>query len=653
MPRDGGLIRRALEEVETRIGYSVTPTTRLDMLEAQSTQLRTTRRELDLLGWSVMDYMSGNPQELTPQARRQWAQQARMVWRQDPQAGAIVDLMNDFVLGRGVPKPRAKDPSVQEVIDEFWEDRDNQLVLTSYEAQLALNTDLTLQCNVFVLCFDGDDGRIKLGLLNHDEVETAVRDPENRLRVLYFMASQRKTKWNFLSDQPELDLTQRPQITYYEHWRNMDDVREARPEDVEALTPPDEKLGEGRVYHIAINRTSEEVFGNPSMRRLIKWLTAYNSYLSSRVDMAQAAAAFIMKRKVKGTPNQVAKLAAKAISRQSELAGVTGTGDSEAQMPPRGGAILSENEQVEHMPMNLNSNAGAAQQDAQMIRSAISAGSRWSQAYLGDQLSTNLATAAAMELPIQKHVENRQEILESLFRWALDRQIEKAVETGRIKQKDARGEGRSTDDDVGPYGPTAIGEHALQEYEGEGVDEDDTGLDLSYEFSMPSPARRMMTDLVSAVTNVAKTFDPNGTNMELNKVLLTIVLGEALEFNDPSDAVERIFPEGYEDPAIVAAREQAQGGAGGEEVVPPTPPGAPDPNNPYSVPGQSSNYMADGGQSSIQQARFDDLVEPARREREHAKDTIDRLLDEELEVAATRLGRRLDGYSVNGNGNGK
>src|SRR5215510_9535392 len=85
-------------------------------------------------------------------------------------------------------------------------------------------------------------------------------------------------------------------------------------------TCPADKLGEGLVYHIAINRGSEQVFGIPAMRRIVKWMAALNDFMAARVDMTQAAAAFIMRRTVKGSPSQVAKIAAKAISRTSSLA---------------------------------------------------------------------------------------------------------------------------------------------------------------------------------------------------------------------------------------------------------------------------------------------------------------------------------------------
>lgn len=706
MPRDAGLIGRLQEAVEARTGVTLASRDRLDILEAVATDYRALRKELDLLGYTVLDYMGGSPQDMDAKSRRKASQQARNVWMVDPQAGAAVDLMNDFTFGRGVPKPRAKDDTVQKVIDEAWDDPDNQRILTGYAAQVALGTDLSLQSNIFVLMFTGDDGKVKLGLLNHDEVENVVRDPDNRLRILWYVAKHSITKWDFENDRVEVDVTgalQREQKSYYyEHWNNYEAAVE---EGANPPKPPKAKLGEGRVYQIAINRTHEMAFGVPTFRRLFRWYSAYNDFMAARVDMAQAAAAFIMKRKVKGTPNQVAKMAAKAISRQSELAGATGTtGDVLPQSPPRGGSIMSENENVSHEPFKFDSGSPNAATDAQMIRAQLSAATRFPQSYYGDATNANLATATSLELPVLKAVESRQEVFEQVFRWFLDRVIEEGVAAGKInaeltpeeladqqgpQQPDTQLGGASPYSNSGangngnaPNGNAPLGEA----YEDQSVDETATQRDLSYEFSMPSPLRRMMTDLVLACTQIATTFDPNGTNIELSRTLLTIALGEALEVQDPAEAVDLIFPEGYEDPALAAAQAAgpspyAPAPANPDGTTPTDPQG-----NPYSAPGMSQDYQKNGG--SIQQSRLVPIVDPTPEQLQEAhavtrardgspiywvqeqrfrelpeltqvrtdatKQGVERLFEQDVEsVAMEQLTRSLvTPAAANGNGNG-
>lgn len=576
---------------------TVASTERLALLEHAAVELSNTRKELDLLGWTVLDHFSGTSQDVTADTRRSWARKSRFAWMNDPMAGAAVDLLNDFVFGRGVPKPIAKDEGVQEVIDEFWDDPDNQRVLTSYDAQIALGTDLTLQSNVFLLLFDeGEDGKIKLGVLNHDEVEQAVPDPSFRQRVLWYMAKHRRVEWDFVNDRVKLDVNNavKTETRYYRHWQL--DVEEEGERDLPK--PPQSKVGEGKVYHVRVNRTSEMVFGVPVMQRTLRWMSAYNEFMSSRVNMVKAAAAFFMKRKVRGTPNQLTKLATRALSRTGDLA--TGLPDG-VQAPPRSGSILNENEDVTHESFKIDSGAAQAAQDALMLRAQVSAATRFPQHYLGDAGSANLATATAMELPVLKAVESRQEVWEQVFRWAVDRVVERAVDTGRLatdlspnELQEARrllreapekyawtvnADGKLSLGRVSRYYDKTRRQYRLklivpdvihEAHEDAGVDEVETQRDLSYEFAMPNPLRRQAPDVVNSAATVARTFDPNNTNMELSRILLGIVLGEAFEVNDPNEMVDRIFPEGYVDPAVAAAQ-QAAGiipGGGGQ---PPSP----------------------------------------------------------------------------------
>jgi hypothetical protein len=612
MARDGGLLGRLEEAVEKRTGRTVVDAERIDRLEEAAKEGRALARELELLGWSVMDYMAGNPQEISLGERRKLAQQARLVWSSDPQAGAAVDLSNDFVLGRGVGKPKCKDKKVQEVVDEAWDDPDNQLVLTSFESQVALNTDLELQSNVFLLMFDdGDDGKVKLGLLNHDEVRNVVRDPDNRLRILYYVASQRRQEWDYRNDRPKfaqaLDRDGNVAVRYYAHWRN---VEQADEEGRTVETPPTEKMGEGKVRQIAVNRTSEMAFGIPTMRRTIRWFTAYNDFMKARVDMAQAAAAFIMKSTSRSTPGQLARLAGRAVSRAGDPAQGVDGGVGKVAGPGGAANILRESDSLKHDNINLNSGAGNAETDGQMIRSQISASTHWPQHYLGDAGSANLATATSMELPVLKHVEARQELWEGVFRWFIDRVIQKAVEDGRLdrfadeeaEEVDAEPMPEDAAPDLGaPAGAPQLGAGGAgqgtsnfmrESYEHQPLDEDRTERDLSYEFSMPSPLKRTMVDLITACTTIAQTIDPNNTNPELSRTMLAVMLSDGLELDDVQDTVDKILPKGYVDPAVQAAQQAAAAmGQAGMQGGIPAPGGFPGAGgqrhgqaNPYGAP---------------------------------------------------------------------
>ena len=654
--------KRLQEVVEQRTGKTVVDKEYIALAEASDVERRAMQKELDLMGWYVLDYMGGSPQEVKPMERRRMAAQARMVWVQDPVAGANVDLSCQFIFGRGVPKPKAADEKVQEVIDEAWDDPDNKAALTTFPAQTALCTDLVIQSNLFLLFFEGDDGKVKLGILEHDSVEDAVRDSNNRMRVLYYVARQRRYGWDYTMDRPDIKAItaqqvpgRRPMVMYYQALAATD----SETGDLDSLDEPcpPEKLAEGLVYHIAINKGTEQVFGIPAMRRIVKWMAALNDFMAARVDMTQAAAAFIMRRTVQGTPQQVANIAAKAISRQSTLASqsIDNSDPSDAYIKPgpRPASILNENQGVKTEPFAVSTQAAQAAQDAQMIRSQVSAAT-WPQHYLGDQSNANLATAQALELPVIKKVEAFQELFEGLFRTFIDRAIQKAVDAGTLPtnltpEERAKLKSKKSENQVpGGPSPTPPGAPAQTElpqsmtepssngngnaptalsasYEGQTEDEEDTERDLSYEFSMPNPLKRAMADLINSIANIARTFDPNNTNLELSRTLLGVALGQGLELADPAAAVERILPDGYVDP-MVAAEMAGGGGAGGAPpggpppLVPEAPtinmfgPGGPPPgqgpegeSNAYGSAGSSQDYQ-DNGSSQMQQAAYDERM---------------------------------------------
>lgn len=584
-------IRHRLAEVVAPEETQLVDDERLDVLEAESRDRKMLRRDLEDLAYTALDYFGGSEQDMTAVARRKIVQQVRVAWQRDPQIGAAADLYNDFTLGRGVPKPKARDQKVQDLIDEAWEDEDNKLVLTTYEAQMAMNTDITLQSNWFLLgFFEGDDGKVKLSVLDHDTVEQIVRDKDNRRRHLWYLTRPKLFEHDYKNHvtKAQQNLSEKDRIKYFAHWSH---------EAPQGQRPDAAFIGKGKVYHVAINKTGEMAFGHPVMHRVLRWSSAFNSLMEARVDMARAAAAFVMKRKVKGSRNQVEKQATQALSRRSQLARTVDIDGGEVLGGPGAASVLNENEGVEHETFSLDSKAANANTDGQMIRSQISAATHFPQHYLGDIGSANLATATSMELPVLKAIESRQEVIEGIFRWFIDLVIERAIKKGKLSKRLDDEEYAALKEDqeqegteeapptptgapdappVGAGAPTstteAAGELSLDtstpgepdevEAELDSGENEDRVRDLSYDFSLPSPLRRMLSELITGVSEIAKTFDPNGTNMELSRTLLAIVLGEGLEMADPGEVVEKVFPPGYQDPAM-AALQGAQGGPGG------------------------------------------------------------------------------------------
>src|SRR3954469_13215408 len=142
-------VDRARHVLEEATGYTLVDGEQLRVQEAVSREAFALADELGELGWVSMNFLGGRPGEANAVSRRRWAQQARVVWLADPMAGAAVEMLNEFTFGRGVARPRFKDKEAQEVVDEAWDDPQNQRVLTSFLGQIKLGNSLSVQSNVF------------------------------------------------------------------------------------------------------------------------------------------------------------------------------------------------------------------------------------------------------------------------------------------------------------------------------------------------------------------------------------------------------------------------------------------------------------------------------------------------------------------------
>lgn len=582
------LAERVIDTLEDRTGFTVRQVDRVQQLEVAESELGARNAQLEDLAANVFDYFGGQPNEIRLDRRKVLFQKSRIAYTHDPLAFREIELTGDFTLGRGVSQPRAKDDEVQKVIDEAWQDPNNLQKLTGYDAQRALVVDLKTQANLFVTYY-ARGGYVRVGLLPADCVTDIVTDPEDRLRPLYYVERKPKQEWDFQQDQwkPLPEQERGPdgglKATYYPHWQNVEDAKKEREQNNEEPLdePPTDKLAknEAKVYHLRIHRWSESQFGIPPFARSLRFFSAMNRFTETRVKMAEASAAFIARRVGKTTPTGVMKLASSMVDQLSEL-GTTSRRDVDGNYPdpnlnPRvpPGSILTENDTMRTESLSLNSGAGQAATDGQIIRAPIAAASGWGQHYLGDASSANLSSATTLELPALLNTASWQERFEQLFRWFTERVIEEAIKAGRLDG----GPGVKGEDGQPVQASDESARRDFRLYEASEFElaQQATGRDLSYEFTMPNPQQRGMPDVVALVTEVAAQFDPQGANIPLRRALLQFLFTQAMEVEDVARVVKEVVPDDA----------QPTG-------TPPVPPGSLGPDGTPLLPGQQPGESA-------------------------------------------------------------
>lgn len=551
-----GWRERITDAAADLIGVTVQPTGRVRALEETAREFSQFQGQAQELASSTLDYFNSRPQEIRPERRQRLAQRSRVAFIGDPLAGREVEMLADFAFGKGIGRPRCVDKDAQELVDEAWTDPSNLEELTGFGAQRAASNDLKTQANLLALLFEGA-GAVRIGWLNFDDVIDVVPDPENRRRAIYYLARERRYKWNTKTNSPAFDEQTMaenglPRLKYYPHWQNLRLAEEEREAD-SSLEPlpviePD-RLGAGSIFPVSINRLGEQHFGVPPFARSLRFYSAMNQFTEARVTMAQAASAFVAKKVIRGTPNMVRRQANAMLNQGGELSSrdvLSGSGDfprqveerrfwgaRQAPMPP--GGIWNENQSDTLESLKLSSGGAEAQQDATIIRAPISASSGFGQHYLGDASNANLATATTLELPVLMLVQTWQQYFEQLYTWFVDRVIEAAVNAGRLG-------GTVASADALAEGEKPLGELRLSEAVDRRQAEKLTGKDLRFTFEMPKPGRRALPDVTGFVTQSLIAFDPMGTNLALRRAMLAFAVSEGLQIDDVQGLVDEVYP---------------------------------------------------------------------------------------------------------------
>ena len=541
------------EKLQEITGYTVAPTQEVEQLRESSDRIGAFADLAEDYALTVYDYLGGRPNEMNVENRRMLSQRSRIAFIRDPLAGAEANLRANFSLGRGIPKPQAADEDVQKVIDRWWNDSNQQRKLTSFSAQRKRSNNLLATANAYP-CYFEHNGQTKVAFWDEDQVTDVVTHPDDDETPLWYVVRRKESKWSFERDAPDfitptLAPTGQEKVYYVEHWRNYADALKEAEDTGQAKPPkpPDSKLLPGRpkMEHFSINVIGRTQFGVPPWARQLRFYSAMNQLTEAQVQMRQGAASIVAKRVRKTDPKGILKGASQLIAASGELAqdafGVGGSSPQAAgpgtvptrgNAPPPAGSWWHENQTDRLEAVRLSSGAGEAATDAQLVRGPIAAAAGFGQHYLGDPSSTNLATASTLELPTLMEIQAWQEVLESMLRWSVDREIECAIESGALG-----GLVRDT--------PTEDTRALAELHLDEDFDELEArvGRDLSYSFEMPYPGRRNLPEVMQASGQLSSIVNLASISPRLAKFALDYALRHGFQVDDAPRVVEEVMGE--------------------------------------------------------------------------------------------------------------
>lgn len=299
-------------------------------------------------------------------------QDALEAWRKNPLAWRIIAITSDYVVGEGV-RVAGREPPVHAFVERFWNHPRNHLDLRLE----AMCDELSRAGDLFVLLF---------------------RNPQDGLSYLRFVTKDRIRRIQTAENDWESERA------YFE----LDGLQERRwlaPQDPQA--PSHEAV----MLHYAVNRPIGCLLGESDLAALIPWLQRYARLLEDRVRLNWALRAFLW---IVTVPSH--RVAAKAEQYRSA---------------PEAGSIIVKDESESWQPVTPNLNAFDASADLKAVRQMIDAGSHYPPHWRGEPQGINLATAAAMQAPTEKHLQRRQRYFHYLLKDILIHAYLRAAEIGK------------------------------------------------------------------------------------------------------------------------------------------------------------------------------------------------------------------------------
>lgn len=327
-------------------------------------------------------------------------QESRRLYKYDVMYQWQIWLWTNFVFSESV-KVAPNDPAGQEIWSEFWDADRNQPILADDNIQ-RMSEDLLVDGNLFLSYYISQlDGETTVSIIDPLEITDVVYG--SGYQPLFY-------KRSFI-------LNGRQENWYYPSWQllvepNLINTVANPPRDAERA----DKIASANntvVYlqHIAHNCKSRySAFGYPLGTAGFPWIRAHKRFREDRATVASTVAMYVNKLKVKGGSRAIDAL------RSQIQTTLSATNYKETNPPAVAGSTWLENDAAELSRLPLNTGGSDAKTDGDALLLMAGLGGGVYPHWLGAGDAYRLATATAMEAPMQRQFNRYQRFWASQFR---------------------------------------------------------------------------------------------------------------------------------------------------------------------------------------------------------------------------------------------
>ena len=327
---------------------------------------------------------SDSGRDLTPTTQERMRDIAFWLWDSNPMGHRIVEIMSDFVVGDGFTF-KAEDEQVQEVLEDFWYDPENNL-------DVAQNIDV-LELSLYgEICFpvwvNPANGHVKLGYLDPASIKGISKHTKNP-RLLGYVKYATKSSPN---DPKKLKIA------------NVD-------KNPNSMTSG---YMVGECLYYTINRVWSTTRGRSDLLPLADWLDGHDQFLFARLERAFLLNSFIWDIKADGMTKEELEKFVKTLSM------------------PKAGSIRAHNEKITWSTVSPQLESADASQEARLFKNQILGGAGYPEHWFAEGSTTTRATALEMGLPTLKRLRSRQKTIKFMYENMLNFVIDQAIIHGTL-----------------------------------------------------------------------------------------------------------------------------------------------------------------------------------------------------------------------------
>lgn len=328
--------------------------------------------------------LTGGTRSLSPIEQDRAQAIALYLWRKNPMARRLTEMLADFVVGDGITFT-AEDPDVQDVLDEFW--RDPKMNLEIRHRDLVRDQSIYGEI-AWEAAVNEQSGRVRLRFLDPGILKDVRPNPDNALEDAAIILK------------PPVGSTEDRVIQHV----TFDDE-----------TDPTAPVWTGTGFYLPVNRVTGQHRGTPDLLAIADFVDGYDQLLFNALERSGLINAFVWDVTLTGaTPTEVTKW----------------VGDHGSAPPP--GSVRAHNEKEVWAAVAPSLGNADMMELGRPVKNMALGGFGAPEAWFAEGDSANRATLAAQGDPTYRMITARQTVVGAQWTLIFGFVIAKAIDAGRL-----------------------------------------------------------------------------------------------------------------------------------------------------------------------------------------------------------------------------